>query len=63
MRGLDLRKFSKMVMIFLIGLITMRSASFENMREAPVRTKHVKIVVANYRMASDWVSGCLLKRA
>jgi hypothetical protein len=41
------------VMIFLIGFITMRSASFENMREAPVSTKQVKIVVANYRMASD----------
>lgn len=51
------------VMIFLIGLITIRSASFENMREAPVRTKQVKIVVANCRMTSDWVSGCLLKRA
>jgi hypothetical protein len=51
------------VIIFLMGLITMRSASFANMREAPVRTKQVKIVVANYRIASDWVSGCLLKRA
>ena len=51
------------VIIFLMGFMTMRSASFENMREAPVRTKQVKIVVANYRMASDWVSGCLLKRA
>lgn len=51
------------VMIFLIGLITMRSASFEKMREAPVRTKQVNIVVANYKMASDWVSGCLLNRA
>jgi len=34
-------------MIFLIGYITIRSASFEKIRDAAVSTKQVKIVVAN----------------
>lgn len=44
------------MMIFLIGLMTMRSASFEKISEAAVSTKHVKIVVANYRVASSLFS-------
>lgn len=34
-------------MIFWIGLITIRSASFEKMIDAAVSTKHVNIVVEN----------------
>ena len=44
MRGFS-ASFWMIIMIFLIGVITILSASFENIREAAVSTKHVKIVV------------------
>jgi hypothetical protein len=39
-------------MIFLIGFITILSASFAKIRDAAVRTKQENIVVENCKMAS-----------